>query len=140
MPQGGDLSGGALERNNRNLFLATHVSAACGCSVFFVMKDMRSLCSYFIRVFPINLIVALKVLRYGGSWGISTGRRGSHDILGLWDNSQCLISDQHAAAKCADTSRPLHVSRMQGLGSLLSSIFNGIEQVSRSAKHVTSGA
>jgi hypothetical protein len=71
-----------------------------------------------------------QLLRYGGSWGIQSGRRGNAEILSFWEKSGCLISDsQSAASKCSDSGRVMHEARMNGLATLLQSIRSSVEQV-----------
>ena len=114
MVQAGDLSPAALDRNNINMLLAMNV---------------RLILQRFVSVMNRTSLMFFKVLRYGGNWGISTGRRGEADILSLWESSQCLIKDTSAAKKCSDSSRPLHESRMHGLSLLLMNIYSSVGQV-----------
>jgi hypothetical protein len=72
-----------------------------------------------------------QLLRYGGSWGIESGRRGNAEILSFWEKSGCLISNpQSSVSKCSDSSRVMHEARMHGLATLLQSVFSSMEQVS----------
>ena len=50
-------------------------------------------------------------------------------MLQLWDNSQCLITDEHSNEKCVDHSRPLYEMRMHGLNSLLMGVHSSVGQV-----------
>jgi hypothetical protein len=72
----------------------------------------------------------LQLLRYGGSWGIGSGRRGNPEILSFWEQSSCLISDtQSAVSKCSDSGRVMHEARMNGLGTLLQTVYTSVDQV-----------
>jgi hypothetical protein len=72
---------------------------------------------------------ALQLLRYGGSWGIESGRRGTREILSFWEQSGCLITDSQSVHKCSDKGRVMHEARMNGLATLLQSIFSSVGQV-----------
>jgi hypothetical protein len=90
------------------------------------------MCDLQFNVCLLDFVVILEifqVLRYGGNWGIATGRRGEPVILNLWENSQCLIKDDKAKSKCFDSTRPLHESRMHGLSLLLMNIYSSVGQV-----------
>ena len=91
---------------------------------------MSEIYSQLLRMLPLTMIF-FQLLRYGGSWGIQSGRRGNAEILSLWERSGCLISDsQSAASKCTDSGRVMHEARMNGLATLLRSIHSSVEQVS----------
>jgi hypothetical protein len=74
--------------------------------------------------------VMVQLLRFGGSWGIESGRRGNPEILSFWEQPGCLISNPQAAvSSCTDTNRVMHESRVNGLATLLQAMFASIQQV-----------
>jgi len=86
-----------------------------------------------------NFMDTVNLLRYGGSWGIESGRRGNSEILSFWEKSGCLISNpQSSVSKCSDSSRVMHEARMHGLATLLQSVFSSMEQVPHLIKSIPS--
>jgi hypothetical protein len=74
--------------------------------------------------------ILFQLLRYGGSWGIESGRRGNPEILSFWEQPGCLISNPEAAkSKCSDVNRVMHEARVNGLATLLQAMYAGIQQV-----------
>jgi hypothetical protein len=100
----------SLDSNNRNFIETANVRNLCLC---------HTSCNFLFQL-----------LRYGGSWGIESGRRGNPEILAFWERSGCLISDlQLSVTKCSDASRVMHEARVNGLGTLLQTIYTSIDQV-----------
>lgn len=71
-----------------------------------------------------------QVLRYGGAWGIELGRRGTPEIMSLWDESSCLVTNsQSSVSKCTDQGRVMNEARKHGLATLLQTIHTSTAQV-----------